>query len=132
MEMMPFAEMTLEDYYNFCPAEAIDFIQHPTFWPHNRDEQLADFLPSYDGKQSIFVDEEGNIDGGVEDDAIRTGKAALLPDAIEDRLCKRKPSLGGAASGTLAKMETLTAEQMETDSEDDDTNDQHQELIPQI
>lgn len=32
--------MTMEDYRDAYPNEALDPINRPTFWPHNPEEQL--------------------------------------------------------------------------------------------
>lgn len=39
VKMMPFEEMTLEDFRDNCPDRAIDPINNPTFWPHTPEEQ---------------------------------------------------------------------------------------------
>ncbi|KAJ6635349.1 ATP synthase subunit d, mitochondrial [Pseudolycoriella hygida] len=38
--LLPFEEMTLEDYRDAFPDQALDPINRPTFWPHNPEEQL--------------------------------------------------------------------------------------------
>lgn len=37
--MMPFEEMTLEDFRDNWPERALDSINNPTFWPHDPAEQ---------------------------------------------------------------------------------------------
>lgn len=32
--------MTMEDFKDAYPEEALDPINKPTFWPHNKEEQL--------------------------------------------------------------------------------------------
>ncbi|XP_055920024.1 ATP synthase subunit d, mitochondrial-like [Eupeodes corollae] len=39
--MLPYDQMTWEDYCNLCPEEAPDFLNKPTFWPHNKEEQIG-------------------------------------------------------------------------------------------
>ncbi|XP_055837210.1 ATP synthase subunit d, mitochondrial-like [Episyrphus balteatus] len=38
--LVPFDQMTWEDYCDMYPEEAPDFINRPTFWPHNPEEQI--------------------------------------------------------------------------------------------
>lgn len=38
-DMIPFEEMTLEEFRDNWPDRAIDPINKPTFWPHTADEQ---------------------------------------------------------------------------------------------
>ena len=37
--LIPFDQMTMEDYIDAFPMHAQDFINRPTFWPHTVDEQ---------------------------------------------------------------------------------------------
>lgn len=39
--LIPFDQMTMEDYCEAFPDDAIDPIGRPTFWPHNPEEQLC-------------------------------------------------------------------------------------------
>lgn len=39
--MMPFNEMTMEDFADAFPDFAPDFIKKPTFWPHTPEEQIS-------------------------------------------------------------------------------------------
>ncbi|CAH0594240.1 unnamed protein product [Chrysodeixis includens] len=42
IESLPkFEDMSLEVFFNVYPAEAMDFVKKPTFWPHTPDEQLG-------------------------------------------------------------------------------------------
>ena len=38
--LLPFAQMTMEDYRDAFPDQALDPINRPTFWPHIPEEQL--------------------------------------------------------------------------------------------
>lgn len=38
--LLPFNQMTMEDYRDAFPDSALDPINRPTFWPHTPDEQL--------------------------------------------------------------------------------------------
>lgn len=38
--LLPFNQMTMEDYRDAYPDEALDPINRPTFWPHTPEEQL--------------------------------------------------------------------------------------------
>ncbi|XP_063535711.1 ATP synthase subunit d, mitochondrial [Cydia strobilella] len=38
--LLPYDQMTMEDYKDAFPQDAIDPINKPTFWPHNPEEQL--------------------------------------------------------------------------------------------
>ncbi|VEN44606.1 unnamed protein product [Callosobruchus maculatus] len=38
--LIPFDQMTMEDYRDAFPEDALDPINRPTFWPHNKEEQL--------------------------------------------------------------------------------------------
>ncbi|XP_047993373.1 ATP synthase subunit d, mitochondrial [Leguminivora glycinivorella] len=38
--LLPYDQMTMEDYKDAYPQDAIDPINKPTFWPHNPEEQL--------------------------------------------------------------------------------------------
>lgn len=46
--LLPFGQMTLEDYRDSYPDLALDPINKPTFWPHTADEQL-DYKPKDHG-----------------------------------------------------------------------------------
>lgn len=37
--LLPFGQMTLEDYRDAYPDDALDPINRPTFWPHTPEEQ---------------------------------------------------------------------------------------------
>lgn len=52
--LLPYGQMTMEDFYEAHPEEAIDTIKNPTFWPHDADIQPGYVDPS--GKQ----EEEGH------------------------------------------------------------------------
>lgn len=39
--LLPFDQMTMEDYRDAYPELALDPINKPTFWPHTADEQLG-------------------------------------------------------------------------------------------
>ncbi|XP_037952201.1 ATP synthase subunit d, mitochondrial-like, partial [Teleopsis dalmanni] len=38
--LLPYGQMTMEDYRDAFPESALDPINRPTFWPHNPEEQL--------------------------------------------------------------------------------------------
>ncbi|CAG4946435.1 unnamed protein product [Parnassius apollo] len=38
--LLPYDQMTMEDYRDAYPDQALDPINRPTFWPHNPEEQL--------------------------------------------------------------------------------------------
>lgn len=38
--LLPYNQMTMEDYRDAFPDEALDPINRPTFWPHVPEEQL--------------------------------------------------------------------------------------------
>lgn len=38
--LLPYDQMTMEDYRDAFPDEALDPINKPTFWPHTPEEQL--------------------------------------------------------------------------------------------
>lgn len=38
--LLPYNQMTMEDYRDAFPEEALDPINRPTFWPHTPEEQL--------------------------------------------------------------------------------------------
>lgn len=42
--LLPYEQMTMEDYRDAFPDKALDPINRPTFWPHNPEEQL-DYKP---------------------------------------------------------------------------------------
>lgn len=46
--LLPFGQMTMEDYRDAYPEQALDPINRPTFWPHTADEQL-DYKPKDHG-----------------------------------------------------------------------------------
>ncbi|CAH0584547.1 unnamed protein product [Chrysodeixis includens] len=39
--LLPYDQMTMEDYRDSFPENALDPINKPTFWPHTEDEQLG-------------------------------------------------------------------------------------------
>lgn len=39
--LIPYDQMTLEEYRDAFPEEALDPINRPTFWPHEAEEQLG-------------------------------------------------------------------------------------------
>ncbi|CAG9771052.1 unnamed protein product [Ceutorhynchus assimilis] len=45
--LLPYDQMTLEDYRDAHPEDALDPINRPTFWPHNPEEQ-----PGYKEEQA--------------------------------------------------------------------------------
>lgn len=44
-EMVPYDQMTMDDFVDAFPDEAPDFIKRPTFWPHTPDEQIKPMPP---------------------------------------------------------------------------------------
>lgn len=38
--LLPFNQMTMEDFRDAFPEQALDPINRPTFWPHTAEEQL--------------------------------------------------------------------------------------------
>lgn len=38
-DVLPYEEMTLEDYKNAFPDQALDPLNRPTLWPHTPDQQ---------------------------------------------------------------------------------------------
>lgn len=40
--LLPFDQMTLEDFRDAFPDQALDAINKPTFWPHNPEEQIEE------------------------------------------------------------------------------------------
>lgn len=38
--LLPFDQMTLEDFRDAFPDQALDAINKPTYWPHNPEEQI--------------------------------------------------------------------------------------------
>lgn len=44
--LLPYGQMTMEDYYEAHPEHAIDTINNPTFWPHDEDIQPGYVDPS--------------------------------------------------------------------------------------
>lgn len=38
--LIPYDQMTMEDFRDAHPDKALDPINKPTFWPHNPEEQL--------------------------------------------------------------------------------------------
>lgn len=38
--LLPYSQMTMEDYRDAFPEQALDPINRPTFWPHTPEEQL--------------------------------------------------------------------------------------------
>nr|AXY94821.1 ATP synthase subunit d [Galleria mellonella] len=41
--LLPYDQMTLEDYRDAYPNEALDPINRPTFWPHDPDDQPGNY-----------------------------------------------------------------------------------------
>lgn len=39
--LIPYDQMTMEDYKEAYPEDSIDPISKPSFWPHNPEEQLG-------------------------------------------------------------------------------------------
>ncbi|XP_015595318.1 ATP synthase subunit d, mitochondrial [Cephus cinctus] len=39
--LIPFGQMTMEDFKDAYPEQALDPINNPTFWPHDPDSQLS-------------------------------------------------------------------------------------------
>lgn len=39
--LIPYDQMTMEDFRDAHPEEAVDSLNKPTFWPHNPEEQLG-------------------------------------------------------------------------------------------
>lgn len=39
--LIPYDQMTMEDYKDAFPDEALDPLKKPSFWPHNPEEQLG-------------------------------------------------------------------------------------------
>lgn len=39
--MLPYDQMTMEDFKDALPELAVDPINKPTFWPHTPEEQLG-------------------------------------------------------------------------------------------
>lgn len=39
--LLPYEQMTMEDYRDAFPEQALDPINRPTFWPHNTEEQVG-------------------------------------------------------------------------------------------
>ncbi|XP_058054677.1 ATP synthase subunit d, mitochondrial [Anopheles bellator] len=37
--LLPFEQMTMEDFKDSFPDQAVDSVNHPTFWPHTPEEQ---------------------------------------------------------------------------------------------
>lgn len=44
--LLPYGQMTMEDYYEAHPENAIDTINKPTYWPHDEDIQPGYVDPS--------------------------------------------------------------------------------------
>lgn len=40
--LLPFDQMTMEDFRDAFPDQALDAINKPTFWPHNPEEQIEE------------------------------------------------------------------------------------------
>lgn len=38
----PFNNMTMGEFADFFPENALNFVEDPTFWPHNPEEQLTE------------------------------------------------------------------------------------------
>lgn len=45
--LIPFDQMTLEDFRDAFPDQALDPINKPTYWPHNPDEQGEEEAPAH-------------------------------------------------------------------------------------
>lgn len=43
--LIPYDQMTMEDYYDAFPDKALDPINRPTYWPHTEEDQ-----PGYEEK----------------------------------------------------------------------------------
>lgn len=39
--LIPYDQMTMEDYKEAYPDDSVDPINKPSFWPHNPEEQLG-------------------------------------------------------------------------------------------
>lgn len=49
--LIPYSEMTLEEFYLAHPEQAIDTYKKPTYWPHTPEEQL-DYVPKEPPQES--------------------------------------------------------------------------------
>lgn len=56
--MPPYDEMTMEDFYDYFPENALKPLERPTFWPHNEEEQLDEY--SYISER--LNDEDDDLD----------------------------------------------------------------------
>lgn len=55
-DVLPYEEMTLEDYKDMFPDKALDPLNRPTFWPHTPEEQL-----DYKRPDEAAAHWEGNV-----------------------------------------------------------------------
>lgn len=55
--LLPFEQMTLEDYIDAFPQHGPDFLNRPTFWPHNDEEQLSNGELHADGGVHLLAGE---------------------------------------------------------------------------
>lgn len=71
--MLPFEQMTVEDYIDTFPNHGPDFLNRPTFWPHNKEEQPGN---------------DGTLQTGVH---LLAGEAHLLQQicGLRERLAQR-------------------------------------------
>jgi len=53
--LLPYEQMTMEDYRDAFPDKALDPINRPTFWPHNPEEQVG-----YKSKEQIEAEKAGH------------------------------------------------------------------------
>ncbi|XP_046992942.1 ATP synthase subunit d, mitochondrial [Schistocerca americana] len=53
--ILPFEQMTMEDFRDAFPDQALDPINRPTFWPHNPEEQLG-----YKASDAVATQESGH------------------------------------------------------------------------
>lgn len=49
--LLPYAQMTMEDYYDAHPEDAIDTLNNPTLWPHDAESQ-PDYVDPEEGKHA--------------------------------------------------------------------------------
>jgi F-type H+-transporting ATPase subunit d len=47
--LIPFGQMTMEDFAEAYPDQALDPINKPTFWPHDAEEQKPRVEPDHEG-----------------------------------------------------------------------------------
>ncbi|KAM8707268.1 hypothetical protein ACLKA7_011374 [Drosophila subpalustris] len=53
--LLPYEQMTMEDYRDAFPEAALDPINKPTFWPHTPEEQVG-----YKSKEQIEAEKQGH------------------------------------------------------------------------